>query len=133
MKVFNLLLNILWLIFCGIWMAICYLIAAVICFVLIITIPFGIASLRIAGFVLWPFGRTTVERPGAGAGSFIGNVIWVIFAGWWLALGHLITSIPLFLSIIGIPFGWANLKLIPVSLMPLGREVVRTDEAFGGR
>jgi uncharacterized membrane protein YccF (DUF307 family) len=133
MKVFNLLLNILWLIFCGIWMAICYLIAAVICFVLIITIPFGIASLRIAGFVLWPFGRTTVERPGAGAGSFIGNVIWVIFAGWWLALGHLITSVPLFLSIIGIPFGWANLKLIPVSLMPLGREVVRTDEAFGGR
>ena len=133
MKVFNLLLNILWLIFCGLWMAIGYLIAALICFILIITIPFGIASLRIAGFVLWPFGRTTVERPGAGAGSFIGNVIWVVFAGWWLALGHLITSIPLFLSIIGIPFGWANLKLIPISLMPLGREVVQTDEGFAGR
>ncbi|MGW7409838.1 YccF domain-containing protein [Streptomyces sp. NPDC054833] len=133
MKVFNLLLNIVWLVFCGIWMAIAYLIAALICFILIITIPFGIASLRIAGFVLWPFGRTTVERPDAGAGSFIGNVIWVIFAGWWLALGHLITSIPLFLSIIGIPFGWANLKLIPVSLMPLGREVVATDQGFGGR
>ncbi|MEU1520181.1 YccF domain-containing protein [Streptomyces sp. NPDC005811] len=133
MKLFNLLLNIIWLVFCGIWMAIGYLIAALICFVLIITIPFGIASLRIAGFVLWPFGRTTVERPGAGAGSFIGNVIWVIFAGWWLALAHLVTSIPLFLSIIGIPFGWANLKLIPISLMPLGREVVSTDEAFGGR
>jgi uncharacterized membrane protein YccF (DUF307 family) len=133
MKVFNLLLNILWLVFCGIWMAIAYLIAALICFVLIVTIPFGIASLRIAGFVLWPFGRTTVERPDAGAGSFIGNVIWVIFAGWWLALGHLITSIPLFLSIIGIPFGWANLKLIPISLMPLGREVVATDQGFGGR
>ncbi|MEW2154278.1 YccF domain-containing protein [Streptomyces sp. NPDC007189] len=133
MKVFNLLLNILWLIFCGLWMAIGYLIAAVICFILIVTIPFGIASLRIAGFVLWPIGRTTVERPGAGAGSFIGNVIWVVFAGWWLALGHLITSIPLFLSIIGIPFGWANLKLIPVSLMPLGREIVATDQGFGGR
>jgi uncharacterized membrane protein YccF (DUF307 family) len=133
MKVFNLLLNILWLVFCGFWMAIGYLVAALICFILIITIPFGIASLRIAGFVLWPFGRTTVDRPGAGAGSFIGNVIWVIFAGWWLALAHLITSIPLFLSIIGIPFGWANLKLIPISLMPLGREVVPTDEAFGGR
>ena len=133
MKVFNLLLNILWLVFCGFWMAIGYLIAALICFVLIVTIPFGIASLRIAGFVLWPFGRTTVERPGAGAGSFIGNVIWVIFAGWWLALGHLITSIPLFLSIIGIPFGWANLKLIPISLMPLGREVVPSDEGFAGR
>jgi uncharacterized membrane protein YccF (DUF307 family) len=133
MKLFNLLLNLIWLVFCGIWMAIGYLIAALICFVLIITIPFGIASLRIAGFVLWPFGRTTVERPGAGAGSVIGNVIWVIFAGWWLALAHLVTSIPLFLSIIGIPFGWANLKLIPISLMPLGREVVPSDQGFGGR
>ncbi|MGW4675771.1 YccF domain-containing protein [Streptomyces sp. NPDC004324] len=133
MKLFNLLLNIIWLVFCGIWMAIGYVIAALICFILIITIPFGIASLRIAGFVLWPFGRTTVDRPDAGAGSFIGNVIWVIFAGWWLALAHLVTSIPLFLSIIGIPFGWANLKLIPISLMPLGREVVATDEGFGRR
>ncbi|MEU9140277.1 YccF domain-containing protein [Streptomyces sp. NPDC048404] len=133
MKLFHLLLNIIWLVFCGIWMAIGYLIAALICFILIITIPFGIASLRIAGFVLWPFGRTTVDKPDAGAGSFIGNVIWVIFAGWWLALAHLVTSIPLFLSIIGIPFGWANLKLIPISLMPLGREVVPTDQGFGGR
>ncbi|MGP9019239.1 YccF domain-containing protein [Streptomyces sp. BR1] len=133
MKLINLLLNLVWLVFCGIWMAIAYLIAALICFVLIVTIPFGIASLRIAGFVLWPFGRTTVERPNAGAPSFIGNVIWVIFAGWWLALAHLITSIPLFLSIIGIPFGWANLKLIPISLMPLGREVVRSDQGFAGR
>jgi len=131
MKLFNLLLNIIWLVFCGIWMAIGYVIAALICFILIVTIPFGIASLRIAGFVIWPFGRTTVERPGAGAGSFIGNVIWVIFAGWWLALAHLVTSIPLFVSIIGIPFGWANLKLIPVSLMPLGKEVVPTDQRFG--
>lgn len=133
MKVLNLLLNLLWLIFCGIWMALAYTLAALICFVLIVTIPFGIASLRIAGFVLWPFGRTTVERPDAGAPSFVGNVIWVIFAGWWLALGHLITSIPLFLSIVGIPFGWANLKLIPISLMPLGREVISTNESFGGR
>ncbi|MER5751499.1 YccF domain-containing protein [Streptomyces sp. NPDC002088] len=133
MKLFNLLLNIVWLVFCGIWMAIAYVIAALICFILIVTIPFGIASLRIAGFVLWPFGRTTVERRDAGAPSFIGNVIWVIFAGWWLALGHLLTSIPLFLSVIGIPFGWANLKLIPISLMPLGREVVPTDQRFGGR
>jgi uncharacterized membrane protein YccF (DUF307 family) len=133
MKVLNLLLNILWVLCCGLWMAIGYLIAALICFLLIVTIPFGIASLRIAGYVIWPFGRTTVERPGAGAASFIGNVIWVVFAGWWLALGHLITSIPLFVSVIGIPFGWANLKLVPISLMPLGREVVPTDQAFGAR
>ncbi|MEU6087334.1 YccF domain-containing protein [Streptomyces sp. NPDC047085] len=132
MKLFNLLLNILWLVFCGIWMALGYLIAALICFLLIVTIPFGIASLRIAGYVLWPFGRTTVERADAGAPSCVGNVIWLVFAGWWLALGHLITSIPLFVSIIGIPFGWANLKLIPISLMPLGREVVSSDEGFAG-
>ncbi|GAA1173418.1 YccF domain-containing protein [Streptomyces hebeiensis] len=133
MKLIELILNILWLVLCGIWMALGYVVAAIICFVLIVTIPFGIASLRIAGYVLWPFGRTTVERSGAGAPSFIGNVIWLIFAGWWLALGHLLTSIPLFLSIIGIPFGWANLKLIPISLMPLGRDVVATDERFGAR
>ncbi|MGV9250530.1 YccF domain-containing protein [Streptomyces sp. NPDC003697] len=133
MKVFNLVLNVLWLVLCGIWMALGYLVAALVCFLLIVTIPFGIAALRIAGFVLWPFGRTTVDRPDAGAPSFLGNVIWVVLAGWWLALGHLLTSIPLFLSIIGIPFGWANLKLIPISLMPLGREVVSTDKGFGRR
>ncbi|WP_406383245.1 YccF domain-containing protein [Streptomyces sp. NBC_01618] len=133
MKPLQLILNILWVVFCGFWMALGYAVAALICFILIVTIPFGIASLRIAGFVLWPFGRTTVERPDAGAPSCVGNVIWLVFAGWWLALGHLLTSIPLFVSIIGIPFGWANLKMIPISLMPLGREVVSTDEAFGAR
>lgn len=133
MKLLQLILNIVWVVFCGFWMALGYLLAAIICFILVVTIPFGIASLRIAGFVLWPFGRTTVERPDAGAPSCVGNVVWLVFAGWWLALGHLITSIPLFLSIIGIPFGWANLKMIPISLMPLGREVVATDESFGGR
>lgn len=133
MKLINLILNVLWLILAGVWMAIGYVIAAIICFVLIVTIPFGIASLRIAGFVLWPFGRTTVDRENAGAPSVIGNVIWFVFAGWWLALGHLITSIPLFVSIIGIPFGWANLKMIPISLAPLGREIVSTDQRFGAR
>ncbi|MER7845884.1 YccF domain-containing protein [Kitasatospora sp. NPDC096077] len=133
MKPINFVLNVIWLLFCGIWMAIGYAIAGIICCVLIVTIPFGIASFRIAGFILWPFGRTTVERPDAGAASCVGNVIWLIFAGWWLAIGHLITSIPLFLSIIGIPFGWANLKMIPISLMPLGREIVSTDEAWGAR
>ncbi|MFJ2908121.1 YccF domain-containing protein [Streptomyces sp. NPDC087228] len=133
MKPLQLILNILWVVFCGFWMALGYAVAALICFILIVTIPFGIASMRIAGYVLWPFGRTTVERPDAGAPSCVGNVIWLVFAGWWLALGHLLTSIPLFLSIIGIPFGWANLKMIPISLMPLGREVVTTDETFGAR
>jgi uncharacterized membrane protein YccF (DUF307 family) len=133
MKMIDLILNVLWLIFCGIWMAIGYAVAAIICFILIVTIPFGVASLRIAGYVLWPFGRATVDRPDSGAPSLVGNVIWFLFAGWWLALGHLITSIPLFLSIIGIPFGWANLKLIPISLAPLGKEIVSTEQRFGAR
>ncbi|WP_405167938.1 YccF domain-containing protein [Nocardia sp. NBC_01499] len=129
----RLTLNVLWLVFVGVWMALGYILAGIICCVLIVTIPWGIASFRIAAYALWPFGRTTVEKPGAGAGSLVGNVIWVIVAGWWLALGHLLTSIPLFVSIIGIPFGWANLKLIPLSLFPLGREIVDSDQPFGAR
>ncbi len=131
MSLIRLVLNVLWLVFAGFWMALGYLVAGVICCVLIVTIPFGIASFRIAGYVLWPFGREAAARPGAGVPSLIGNVIWVLVAGWWLALGHLFTSIPLFISIVGIPFGWANLKLIPISLMPLGREIVPSDRAFG--
>lgn len=133
MKPIQLVLNILWLIFAGFWLALGYIAAGIICFILIITIPFGIASFRIAAYVLWPFGRTTVEKPRAGTGSLIGNIIWFIVAGWWLALGHLFTSIPLFVSIIGIPFGWANLKLIPLSLFPLGREIVDSDRPFAAR
>src|SRR4051795_8223073 len=110
-------------------MAVGYAIAALICFVLIITIPFGIASLRIAAFALWPFGRTVVRRPTAGAASAIGNVIWLLLCGWWLALGHVITGVLLCLTIIGIPFGLANFKLIPVSLLPLGRDIVTIEEA----
>jgi uncharacterized membrane protein YccF (DUF307 family) len=133
MKLINLVLNVLWLIFVGIWMALGYVLAAIICFLLIITAPFGVAALRIAAYVLWPFGRSAVRRPGAGTPSTIGNVIWIVFAGWWLALGHLLTSIPLFVSIIGIPFGWANLKLIPISLVPFGTEIVDNDDAFALR
>jgi uncharacterized membrane protein YccF (DUF307 family) len=124
------LLNVIWLIFAGAWMALGYAAAGVICFVLIVTIPFGIAAFRIAGFVLWPFGRTVVDRPGAGAWSVLGNVIWLVVAGVWLAIGHVLTAIPLFLSVIGIPLGIANLKLIPVSLLPLGKQVVSTDRPF---
>jgi len=127
----RLILNVIWLVLCGFWMALAYAVAGVVCCLLIITIPFGIASFRIAGYVLWPFGRTTVVRRDAGVASAVGNVIWFVVAGIWLAIGHVATSIPLFLSIIGIPFGWANLKMIPISLMPLGREVVPSNVAFG--
>ncbi|MEU7178851.1 YccF domain-containing protein [Streptomyces celluloflavus] len=129
----KLILNVLWLVLSGFWMAIGYVVAGIICCILIITIPFGIASFRIAGYALWPFGRTTVMRHDAGVGSAIGNVIWIIFAGWWLALGHIVTGIALCVTIIGIPFGIANFKLIPVSLMPLGRDIVPTDQPFATR
>nr|WP_221494171.1 YccF domain-containing protein [Actinomadura coerulea] len=121
------MLNVLWLVLAGFWMAMGYVVAGVICFILIITIPFGIASFRIAGFALWPFGRTTVPRRDAGAGSFIGNIIWIVLAGWWLALGHLVTGVLLCITIIGIPFGIASFKLIPISLTPLGQEIVPSD------
>src|SRR6476620_1154431 len=107
-------------------MAIGYLLAGVLCCILIITIPFGIASFRIAGYALWPFGRTLVRKPTAGLASAIGNVLWVIVAGWWLAIGHLVTGALLCITIIGIPLGIANFKLIPVSLLPLGRDIVPT-------
>jgi uncharacterized membrane protein YccF (DUF307 family) len=112
-----------------VWLAILYAFAAVICFVLIITIPFGVAALRIAGFALWPFGRTVIRRPDAGAASGIGNILWLLLCGWWLALGHLVTGVAQCLTILGIPLGLANFKLIPISLLPLGREVVSVDEA----
>jgi uncharacterized membrane protein YccF (DUF307 family) len=123
------LLNVIWLVLCGFWMAAGYVLAGVVCCLLIVTIPFGLAAFRIANFALWPFGRTLVDRPGAGAPSTIGNVIWFIVAGIWLAIGHLLTAIALAITIIGIPLAWANLKLIPVSLMPLGKEIVPLDAA----
>jgi uncharacterized membrane protein YccF (DUF307 family) len=125
----RLLLNIIWFVFAGVWLAILYTFAALICFVLIITIPFGVAALRIAGFALWPFGRTVVKRSGAGAASGIGNILWLILCGWWLALGHLVTGVAQCLTILGIPLGLANFKLIPISLLPLGREIVSVDDA----
>ncbi|RSM73005.1 YccF domain-containing protein [Kibdelosporangium aridum] len=121
------LLNVIWLVLCGFWMAIGYVVAGIICCVLIITIPFGLASFRIANYALWPFGRTIEQRREAGAMSVIGNVIWFVFAGWWLALGHLVTGFLLCLTIIGIPLAIANFKMIPISLVPLGSQIVPTD------
>jgi uncharacterized membrane protein YccF (DUF307 family) len=122
------ILNVIWLVLCGLWMAIAYVIVGLICFILIITIPFGIASFRIANYVLWPFGRTIEARRDAGAGSVIGNIIWVVLFGWWLALGHLVTGVALCLTIIGIPLGLANFKIIPITLLPLGVEIVPTGQ-----
>ncbi|MFC4911757.1 YccF domain-containing protein [Actinomadura gamaensis] len=122
------LLNIVWLVFAGFWMALGYAVAGIICCILIITIPFGIASFRIAMFALWPFGQKVVKRSDAGTGSCVGNAIWLVFAGIWLAIGHIVTGIALCITIIGIPFGIANFKLVPISLTPLGREIVPADD-----
>ncbi|SDD27808.1 YccF domain-containing protein [Actinokineospora iranica] len=123
----RLLLNVIWLVLCGFWMALAYLFAGIICCVLVITIPFGLASFRIANYALWPFGRTIETRRDAGAPSMIGNVIWIVFAGWWLALGHVVTGFLLCVTVIGIPLGIANFKMIPVSLVPLGSRIVPVD------
>ena len=127
------ILNILWLVLEGFWMAIVYVLAGIVCFVLIITIPFGIAAFRIAGYVLWPFGRTVERRPSAGIGSIIGNVLWIILFGWWLALGHLIAGLALCLTIIGIPLGIASFKIIPVTLVPLGTRIVPVRRLANGQ
>ncbi|HSZ49875.1 MAG TPA: YccF domain-containing protein [Streptosporangiaceae bacterium] len=126
------LLNVIWLVFCGLWMALAYVAAAIICFVLIVTIPFGIASMRIAGYVLWPFGRTIEPRRDSGVGSLIGNILWVILFGWWLAIGHLVSGILLCLTIIGIPLGLASFKIIPITLMPLGMQIVPVENRGPG-
>jgi uncharacterized membrane protein YccF (DUF307 family) len=125
----RIVLNIIWFLLAGLEMAIAYALAALICFILIITIPFGIAALRIALFALWPFGKTVLKRTDAGVAPAIGNVIWLLLCGWWLAIAHLVTGLLLCLTIIGIPLGLANFKLIPISLLPMGREIISVDDA----
>jgi uncharacterized membrane protein YccF (DUF307 family) len=127
----NAILNVVWLVLEGLWMALAYVIVGIVCFILIITIPFGIASFRIAGYVLWPFGQTIEPRPDAGVASVIGNILWIILFGWWLALGHLIAGVALCLTIIGIPLGLASFKIIPVTLAPLGVRIVPVDQRAG--
>jgi len=121
------LLNIVWLIFAGLWMALGYVLAGIICCILIVTIPFGIASFRIAAYALWPFGQTIVSKPTAGGWSVLGNVIWFVVAGIWLALGHISAGIAFCVTIIGIPLGLASFKMVPISLFPLGKDIVPSD------
>lgn len=118
------ILNVIWLVLSGFWLAVGYALAGLVMMLLVVTIPFGIAAFRLAGFVLWPFGRTVVRKPSAGAGSAVGNVLWFVLAGVWIAIGHVLTAIPLALTVIGIPLAVANLKLAAVALAPLGKEIV---------
>ena len=122
--------NVLWLVLCGIWMAIGYAAAGVLMFLLIVTIPFGVQAFKLAGYALWPFGRVMVDAPGAGGClPAVGNILWLVLAGIWLALGHLVSALFLAITIIGIPFAVANVKLAGAALVPFGRTVMGVEEA----
>ena len=116
--------NILWFCIAGLPLAIGYAIAAVVMTLLVVTAPFGIASWRLATYVIWPFGRSVVSRPGAGPASTIGNILWFVLAGLWLAIGHVISGVVLFCTIIGIPFGIVSFRLAALALAPLGKDIV---------
>jgi uncharacterized membrane protein YccF (DUF307 family) len=123
--------NLLWLLFSGIEMAIAYLVAAVLCILFVVTIPLAVPAFRLAGYTLWPFGRVVVRRRSAGAGSTIGNVVWFVVAGWWLALLHVLLGLLLAITIIGIPFTLVHFKLAGLALVPYGKDVVEARFAHG--
>lgn len=121
--------NILWFVLAGWWLALGYALAGLIACVTVIGIPFGIAAFRLAGFVLWPFGRTVVFRRDAGVFSLIGNIVWIVLLGWELAVFHLFAGLLLCLTVIGIPFGLACWKMVPLALVPLGRQIIPLSQA----
>jgi uncharacterized membrane protein YccF (DUF307 family) len=131
------LLNLLWILCGGLWMALGWVVAAVIMAITIIGLPWARAAFNIGSYTLLPFGRRAVSRAeysgrhdlGSGPFGLLGNIIWLVLAGWWLALGHLITAILLMLTIIGIPFAWAHLKLARIALWPIGKMIVPIDAA----
>ncbi|MDO4243371.1 MAG: YccF domain-containing protein [Actinomyces sp.] len=117
-------LNVIWVVLGGFWLFVEYVVVGLIACVFIVTIPAGIASFRIAGYALWPFGREVVPQPDAGAMSALGNVIWFLVAGLWLAIGHVMTAVAQAVTVIGIPLAIANIKMIPVTCFPFGKQVV---------
>ena len=127
-------LNLIWLVFGGIWLALGYFVLGLVACLLIVTIPFGVASLRMARYALWPFGSAVVAKRGAGAGSAIGNLVWFVVAGVWLAIGHVVTALAQSITIVGIPVALANITMIPVTCFPFGKEIVpRSSLAPGER
>ncbi|OYO18912.1 hypothetical protein BI335_06705 [Enemella evansiae] len=118
------LLNLIWLITGGIWLSLSYFLFGLIACVFIITIPMGIASFRMASYALWPFGRTVIQKPGAGTGSAIANIIWFVVAGLGIAATHITTAIAQAVTIIGIPLAIANVKMIPITCFPFGKDIV---------
>lgn len=125
--------NILWLVLAGFWLFLGYVVAGIINCIFIVTIPFGIQSFKLAGYALWPFGRMVVYRQDRDVAlGCLGNVLWFVFGGFWLALGHLIAGIVLCLTIIGIPFGVASFKMAGLALAPFGKEVINRDHLMPG-
>ncbi|MGJ3507857.1 YccF domain-containing protein [Enemella sp. A6] len=118
------LLNIIWLLFGGLWLWLGYIVFGIIACIFIITIPAGLASFRMAKYALWPFGRVVIRQPRSGAGSTLMNVVWFLVAGLWLAIGHVSTAAAQAVTIVGLPLAWANLKMIPVTCVPFGKKVV---------
>jgi uncharacterized membrane protein YccF (DUF307 family) len=137
MSLLSVILNVLWIVTGGIWMAVAWLIGAVLMAITIIGLPWTRAAFNIANYALMPFGRAVMPREmvtgradlGTGPLGTVGNVIWLILVGWWLALGHLVTAIGLAVTIIGIPFAWAHLKMIPLALWPVGQTIMTAEEA----
>ena len=123
------LLNLIWLIFGGIWLSLGYIFFGIIACILVVTLPAGVACFKIANYVLWPFGREVVPAPGAGAMSGVSNVIWFLVAGLWLAIIHITTAFFQAITIIGIPLAIANLKLIPITCFPFGKMVIDDPQA----
>ncbi len=123
------LLNIIWFVLAGWELFLAYLFFGALACLFIVTIPAGIACFRIAGYVLWPFGREVVDKPGAGAGSALMNVVWFLVAGVWLSLTHVVTAVAQAVTIIGIPLAIANIRLIPVTCFPFGKQVVASSGA----
>ncbi|MFV0451618.1 MAG: YccF domain-containing protein [Propioniciclava sp.] len=126
------LLNLIWFIFGGFWLALGYFFFGLIACLLIITIPVGIASFRMASYALWPFGKTIVAKPSAGVGSALMNAIWFVIGGLWLAIGHLTTAAAQAITIVGIPLAIANVKMIPITCFPFGKQIVDSDRIPAG-
>lgn len=125
----RLVLNIIWVILGGFVLFLEYILFGLLAIIPIVTIPASLACFRIAGYVLWPFGRTVVRKSNAGAGSALMNIVWFVIAGLWLAVGHIVTAVLQAITIIGIPLAIANIKLIPVTCFPFGKEAISIDEA----
>lgn len=126
--IINVILNIIWVITAGLWLWLGYILAGIIACIFIVTIPFGVASFRIANYVIFPFGREAVQVRPLGAVGTLGNVVWFLIAGLWLAAGHVVTALAQAVTIIGLPLAWANIKLIPITCFPFGKEIISTGD-----